>query len=173
MNNFYKIKNKKRSSGFTLIEVVVYLALFSIIIGGAMVSVLQIVESSTSLQSKVVMEEEANFLLRKINWALNGATTMSVSGDHLTLTIINPYLITTGAHTFVFDIDSSGGYLRLSKNGATAINLNSQNVKVSNLAFTYSPPSGAKPASVNTHFNLMEKESGDQDDFETTRYLRK
>lgn len=116
-NSLMKYKKINSKRGFTLIEVLIYLALFSIIIGRAMVSVLQIVESSTSLQSKVVLQEESNFLLRKINWALNGATTMSVSADHQTLTITNPHLVTTGTHTLVFDLDSTGGYLRLAEGG--------------------------------------------------------
>ena len=165
--NLTKLKNKNK--GVTLIELVIYIALFSIIIGGAMVTVFQIVVSSNKLQSKVVLQEEANFLLRKINWAINGATAMSVSGTSLTIT--NSSIVSTSPNRIIFSLSS--GYMTIQKSGdATASNLNSQNVKVSNLIFTYTAPVGTKPASVKASFTITEGEAGEVGNFEIKKYLR-
>lgn len=161
--NFNKSNNCNK--GVTLIELVLYIALFSIIIGGAMVTVFQIVGSSNKLQSKVVLQEESNFLLRKINWALNGATSFPVtcgSTPISSLTITNSH---TSPANPKFDLNN--GYLRLNEN-----NLNSENVKVSNLSFVCTSAVGLKPASLKASFTLTEGESGEVSNFETTKYLR-
>ena len=88
--------------GFTLIEILLYLGLFSIVIGGGMVAVYQIIQSTNATNDKVVIQEDADFLLRKLDWALTGARpsdissvtstsitigtlTFSLSGNNLTL----------------------------------------------------------------------------------------
>ena len=74
-----------RKEGFTLIEALIYLALFALIIGGAMVAVYQIIESTNKTNGKVVIQEDVDFLLHKINWALNGATSVSVTPTSMTV----------------------------------------------------------------------------------------
>jgi len=164
-----KDRLRNLQSGTTLIEVMIYLALFTIIIGGSLVSVHQIVESTNKLQSKVVLQEEANFILRKINWAINGATLMSAVATPPSLSITNPLQPPTDS-PIVFDLNN--GYIRLKKGSDLESNLNSQNVSVSNLVFTYTAPDGDKPASIKASFTLTEKEKGEKGNFETTKYLR-
>src|SRR3989338_3513166 len=57
-------------SGFTLLEAVIYIALFAVIIGGVVGGAYQVIQSSTAAQGQALVYEEANFLLAKINWAL-------------------------------------------------------------------------------------------------------
>jgi type II secretory pathway pseudopilin PulG len=59
------------TKGSTLIELIVYLALFSIIMGGAVTSVYSMAETSGSNETKVVMLAESLFLQAKIQWALS------------------------------------------------------------------------------------------------------
>ena len=69
----------ENEKGFTIIETLIYLALFTILIGGVMISAYFIVQASSDSQQNTVIQEEANFLSSKIRWALNGATTVDVS----------------------------------------------------------------------------------------------
>ena len=62
----------KYRSGFTLIEVIIYLALFSILIGGALVSAYSLIESNERNQTKAIVQNEGAFVLAKIDWALSG-----------------------------------------------------------------------------------------------------
>src|SRR5213078_842008 len=72
--------------GFTLIETLVYLALFAIMIGGIVAASYLLFESSNRNQTKAMMQEEKNFILGKINYALSGAKSASVFGTSLTVT---------------------------------------------------------------------------------------
>ena len=56
--------------GFTLIETIVYLALFSILMGGAIVAAFNIFESAGRQQTHTMLQEEGNFLIAKINEAV-------------------------------------------------------------------------------------------------------
>ena len=75
-----KIAYKNKQSGFTLIEVVIYLALFSMIMSGAIVSVYSIIESSGRNQTKAMVQEEGGFLLGKIDWTLTDVKINYPSG---------------------------------------------------------------------------------------------
>ncbi len=65
------IKNIKQ--GFVLIEMIVYTALFTIIMGGLVVTAYQLSESTTELEGRTAVQEELNFVTRKIEWTLAGA----------------------------------------------------------------------------------------------------
>jgi type II secretory pathway pseudopilin PulG len=78
--------NMSSSKGFTLIEILVYMGLFAIIIGGGMVAVYQIIESTNKTTEKVIIQEDANFMLRKLDWALTGATEVTATPTTLTVT---------------------------------------------------------------------------------------
>jgi hypothetical protein len=58
----------KHTKGFTLIETLMYLALFTLIIGGGMLATYQIIESTTASYGHILLQEEGNFILRKIAW---------------------------------------------------------------------------------------------------------
>ena len=114
-----------RENGFTLIETLIYIALFTIIIGGAMVAVYQIIESTNRTNERVVIQEDVNFLLRKLYWALTGASAVSATATTLT--------VTKGGSNLVFEL--TGDDLTLDTKP-----LNSSFVKVEPVAgivFTY------------------------------------
>jgi hypothetical protein len=117
------------NKGFTLLEVLIYITLFTFIIGGALLTTYQILDSSSDLQSKNTIDEEANFLLRKLDWATNGVSSVSAFGSDL--------VVIKEVETLTFDLDS--GNLRL--NG---IILNSENVIISNVVFSYIPSDNNK-----------------------------
>ena len=68
------------NKGITLIEVLLYIALFAIIIGGTMTAVYQIIESTNDTNTKVIALEEGNFLQRKIEVELTGASSVNITG---------------------------------------------------------------------------------------------
>jgi len=66
-----------KNTGFTLIELVIYMALFSIMMGGLIVTIFQLIQNSEKINSKDSVHEEINFVFRKIDWALNDAVDIS------------------------------------------------------------------------------------------------
>lgn len=164
-------------SGFTLIEVVVYLALFAIMFGGAVAVAYNVIESSGRNQTKAIVQEEGDFLVAKINWALSG---VSPTG------IISPSTTTPSSTLQVTKYD--GTSVVISLNGSNMqiqapttpyiLNTSSYQLKVTNLVFTHTAGSGdgVNPEKADAKFTLTSlTPNGAQisEDFATTAYLRK
>jgi len=152
------------NKGFTLIEALIYIALFSIIIGAALIITYQIIEGNQRVSANIVIQEESNFLMRKIDWALSGAPVINTP----TVGASEPVLNVTKEGT-VLEFDEATGIMRLQTNGGTRIELNSSNVTIENLTFTHLDPDGAggKPAELNISFDIAGQ------NFNATKNLRK
>lgn len=64
--------------GFTLIETLIYIGLLGLIMGASIVTVYELLSGGAKLEAKTVVHSEANFVLRKINWAFSSASYASV-----------------------------------------------------------------------------------------------
>ena len=151
----------KTNQGFTLIETLIYVALFFIMIGGCLGAVYQIIQSSNAANARIIVNDEANFLLRKINWALTGASSVYVSApQNLTIYKTTP---PPGGNPIVFDLIS--GNLRVVRGAGAPTVLNSANVTVASLSFQKIIETG-RPDAIKTNFKINGQE------FETLKYLR-
>src|SRR3989344_8910864 len=66
-----------RTSGFTLLETVIYIALLAIMIGGGMVGIFNILEGSGRTRQAMYREQEAYFIIRKIDAVISEATDIT------------------------------------------------------------------------------------------------
>jgi len=169
------MSRKKISAGFTLIETLVYLALFAIVIGGGIVAVYNIIEGTNANRNQAILQEEANFLLRKVDWALTGATSITTpaaaaSGGNL---VINKSI--GGVSTTLTFSTCVANYVCLQRAAAPAQSLNSGSIKVTNLKFQRSTSVPGKPDAITTTFTLTTAQNGRTatQNFSTTKYLRK
>ena len=170
-------------TGFTLIESLIYLALFAIIIGGGMSATYQIIEATNSNYNHVVLQEEANFLIRKIEWALTGldgasSITKPISSSPYTDTILQ---VTKNGIQLTFCFVGTNLYLQTGATPCTPASptLNSSNISVlltspNNYIFKRSVTSG-KTDAITTSFTLSTVQNGrnSTESFSTTKYLRK
>src|SRR6185503_6336526 len=78
-----------KNRGFTLIETIVYLALFSILMTGIISSVYLLFENGDRNQTKAMLQEEKEYLLGKINWAMSGMQIVVTPGAGLSGTSLN------------------------------------------------------------------------------------
>lgn len=155
--------------GFTLIETLVYLALFALIIGGFVAAAYMLFETSDRNQTKAMMQEEANFLVGKLNWVMSGvdssyAITPSANTSDSTLTV-------TKYDGSTFTVFRSGSSMQL--NGET---LNNSNVTISKLVFIHTYAGGTSPESIEAGFTISAKTPTGGTISEiasTTRYIRK
>lgn len=149
------------SRGFTLIETLVYLALFALIIGGLVSAAYLLFESSGRNQTKAMLQEEQNFIMAKIGWAMNNASAASVSGSTLTISKYSgPNIV----------IDKSGDNVRM--DGTV---LNNTNVTVDDLSFV-NVGGGSSAESVETSLTMSAKTPNGMTISLTatsTRYIRK
>lgn len=161
--------------GFTLIEAVIYLALFSIVVGGALVSSFSIIESIGRNHMKAVLQEEGNFLIGKINWALSGASAVDVPpagsiGNTLSVTKWDP----TVENPIIIAL--SGADVTLSRGAGAPHTLNNNNVQVSSLTFTHTYPGGTNPESVVAKLTLSARTPNGMtisQAFSSTNFLRR
>ncbi len=145
--------------GTTLIEAVIYIALLSILMGGTVGAVYQILLSSSSVQAHDTVQEEGNFAIRKVEWALTGASAITVVSP--TEFSVSKYDGTTA------DNKLSGGGLVMQEGSGSFLPLTTPNVSVSSVQFVSIPASGSGPAGMSVTLSI----SGQT--FTTTRYLRK
>lgn len=163
------LQGKERVSGFTLIETLIYIVLFAVVIGGGMVSVYNIIEGTSANYNHVILREEANFLMRKIHWALTGITAIGVGPSTLSTT-----KIISGMPTQIL-ITIDGSTMTLARASGSPLPLNASSIAVSDLAFTDVEPAGGRPQGVTASFTLTTAQNGRpaSQDFSTIKYLRK
>ena len=171
--------HRSNDRGFTLIETMVYLAIYAIIMTGALVSAYAIFGSSARNQTKAMVQEEGSFLIGKIDWALTGVQTINApaagtSGNILSLTkydltVGNPVIITVAS-----------GVVSITRGGVTKP-LSNSNVVITCPAagcFTHVSASGdgINPEYATSTFTTSAKTSEGlsfTQDFSTVKYLRK
>jgi len=151
----------KNTPGFTLIETIIYLALFSVIIGGGMVAAYQIAANTEANYNHIILEEESNFLLRKINQSLVGAASVDFPAPG-ELFISNP-----GAPAIWFK--ATGSNLQITRGSISTV-LNSASVAVLDLSFTAT----LQQPGVITNLTLSTTRSGKKasEHFLLTNYLQ-
>lgn len=153
--------------GFTLIEVIIYITLFSLILGSAFVIAYQLIEGSSKLSTKSTVQAEGNFVLRKLNWALTGldpdsAPVISGSACSQTLSVdkTDPSVDTVDIR--LNEIDGVK-YIEIQENEEGFNPITTINVLVSCLKF--SPISGT-PAGITASFEI------NGSPFSITKYVR-
>lgn len=171
------MKNRNRTKGgFTLIETIIYVALFAFIMTSALVSVYSILSSSARNQTKAMVQEEGSFLLGKIDWALSGISSASVSNGGNTLSVIK--FDTSIASPVVITLQNESFFIK--RGGGPSRQLNNTNVTVSCASDCFERVAGSgdgiNPESVEANFTVSAKTSDGlsfSQDFSTIKYLRK
>jgi type II secretory pathway pseudopilin PulG len=151
-------RQSKSISGFTLIETLLYIALFSVVVGGCIMTAVALIESSTSVRQRTAIEAEGAFIVQKIEWALTGSS-IAAPPSGATSTALT---LTRGGMTYTFAFSSSN--ITLAQNGGAAIPLNTLNAPASGVVFMHL---SGTPGGVEYTFFLGGKQFGPK-----TRYLR-
>ena len=136
------------NKGFTLIETLVYIALLTFVIGVGVSAAYYLIDSSAKGKSDVNTIAEAEFLMRKIDWAMTGATSVDAG----------LMKIMKGGEEIIFDIDNERATISI--DGDTEY-ITSERVKVIGLEFIAISPNGITASS-----------TIDGKHFEVTKYLR-
>lgn len=116
--------------GFTLIETLVYIALFSFIMGSTILCVYGIAQSGDQFGGMNESISEGEFVTSKLNWALTSARTieapLSGYGTTLSLTLHDGTRV---------DLRLRDGAIEMSVGGASYLPLTTENVHVEHLGF--------------------------------------
>jgi prepilin-type N-terminal cleavage/methylation domain-containing protein len=167
----------KSDKGFTLIEVIIYIAIFGILFGGAVMASYNLFESNERNVTKSMLEDEGEFLLGKISWVTTGISSISspavnTTSNSLTVTkwdtsIKNPVVVT-----------QVGNAMTIRRGTGPEIILNNSNTNISGLLFThtYDSGNGQKPESITVNFTLSALTPNGiavSQDFTDTIFIRK
>jgi len=153
------------SKGFTLIEAIMYLAIFSMLLTAMLSVSAMLVQSATQGNTVAMLSEEGNFLLAKISSDLTSAQLVEApqSGQSGTT-------LTADTTTYSSGPQKSGLYIL--EGLAEPVRLNNSNTWLDNLLFYHQAASNYLPESVGVHFTLFARtESGrvlSQDFYATT-----
>ena len=128
-------------SGFTLIETILYIALFVFIMAAVVLATYNMIASTDKSQYRSLIHNEGQFVIRKFNSVLNGASSVTISGT--TLTAHYP----SGSNKV---IDYGSG--KITVGGTT---LNSDIAPVTSLSFIATPPAGNRPVEVQMQFRMQ------------------
>ncbi len=128
---------KKNQSGLTLIETIIYIALFSLMIGFAIFTFYQILETNQAHQDRIDIETEANFIMQKILWALSGVQTINQPALNTTSSVLSVTKYNFSQNPVIFDITLNA--VRISRGANSATPLNSDSVRITSLAFYHHP----------------------------------
>lgn len=122
-----------QQKGFTLIETLIYIALFTFVIGGAIVSAFQIFDGQARIQEMVRVESEINFMHRKISWLFNGVPNSDIIANTDEI-----FVTRSGVqHTLTTDSDNNLT-LQVGSVSAPEIVVNANIAEITNLNFTES-----------------------------------
>ncbi len=144
-------------------ETMIYIALFGLLMSGAIVGAYNLFEGSGRNITAVRIQEEGTFLNRKINWALSGATIASVSGGGNTLTVTRPDL---GAQSPLVISGATANAVTIARGIGAAVQLNSDRFPINNVQFSYQASANGRPPSIYVSFLVQDKQ------FNFRTYLR-
>jgi type II secretory pathway pseudopilin PulG len=105
------------NSGFTLLEIIIYISLAAMLLTSAWISVFQLMDSARKNEVQLAAEIDRSFLHNKFAWAIEGATSIAVNNSSLTIYRAD---IPAEANPFVFDIKNNNT-LYLQRGGNVAI----------------------------------------------------
>jgi Tfp pilus assembly protein PilE len=167
-NGFIRTPIKKigvapKEGGFTLIEVIIYIALFSLLLGTAFVVGYQLIEGAGKLNTKTNVTEEGNFVVRKFNWTFSNVSSITTpsSGTSNTLTLTK-----YDGNVINIKLKENKIEMKESSAGNTFTAITTDNVSVNSLQFTYIPASGNSPEGI-TATTIINDTT-----FSITKYLR-
>lgn len=146
------MKSRPAPSGFTLIELMVYIALIAGILLGATGVAWSVINSRTKAHVVQEVQQNGRFIIEKITQSAHAANSINTptrgnSGSTLSLQMqdgaLDPIIITT-----------SGNNITRSVAGGTAVQLNSDSVTVSTFSATNQSSANGKTRNVDISLTL-------------------
>ena len=151
-----KHKIKKQSYGFTLLETLIYLGLFSILIGTGYVTAMNLVQSNEHIEALLAREEEKLFLEKKIEWALSGVKMVHSPVENATSSLLSIDTVSEGS-PLTFDL--ADGCLRFSQSGYVPVCLTTDRVHIDHLEFTHHAKTSTTSESISAMITINGEKS--------------
>lgn len=128
-----------KKGGFILIEIIIYMALFSIMMGSLIVIVFQLIQNTEKMTLKNFDQEEINFVFKKIDWAFSDAININYPSSGTSNELeLNKYNYTDNPVIFRLNtIDPHYRHIELCINITDCNPITSKNVEVKDFSVIY------------------------------------
>lgn len=115
---------------FTLIETIIYIALFGVFMSGVLLSVYGMMQSGDQFTNRNSATNEGTFVTAKLDWVLRslGSVTTPSSGYGTSLSV-------TRSDGTQVDVRLTSGVIEMRINGGSYVPLTTNNVTVTSLGF--------------------------------------
>ena len=140
-------KKNLSQAGFTLIETLIYIALFSMCMSGVMGATFELIGSAQKSSGATITQEEGNFVLQKIHWALNGVTTNTLPNFAVPYSQSLDVVSNAGTHV-VIRRNPGARVIEMSENGGAYTALTSDYASTTSLQFHFISGSGGAPVGI-------------------------
>lgn len=146
-------KNLKYNSkkGFMLLEMIIYSALFSIMMGGLVIVAFQLSANTSDLALKVTTQEEINFVTKKIDWALTGISKINIPTNSTTHKL-SVEKINFNQNPIIIELNQTSGDIEFCTNSCSNTTnfspLTTKNIQVDDLSFEYINTGVSTPAGI-------------------------
>lgn len=172
IKDIIQIRLVKSGAGFTLLETLIYIALLSFFLSSLLGITYQSLQSTQKISDQISLQQEANFLIRKMDWALTGAknvvatnpTVINATTTTATEIRINRYDATTPIY---LNYNSASSTMEIQVPADPAFYpLNSSNAAVNSTLFTITTNTLGTATTVDVSLMLNGQP------FELKKYLR-
>lgn len=137
------------NKGFTLLETIIYLALFSVLMSGALTAVYSLLQSGTQNLAAISIQEEGMFINRKLSWALGGATAVTTPDSH-TLIITRSDLGIQSPLT----ITEQDGMFTIARGGGASLPFSNIFLTLANSTIAQTPAHNGLPALIQIRYTI-------------------
>ncbi|MDB5189667.1 MAG: hypothetical protein JWL82_624 [Parcubacteria group bacterium] len=148
------MSNVRRMRGFTLLEVIIYLALFSILLGGAVICSFNLFTAAAYGGTRTLLTEESAFMLGKIEQSLSEDVQITEPRSSENADVLR--ILKAGSQQ---TYSLSGTDLVVAEGATPQVVLNASNVTVAKLRFQHAP-SGASETLVTVLTLTARSENG-------------
>lgn len=129
--------------GFTLIETLLYVAIFAIFVGGMIVFAFAMLTAAQRADETIEVADNARFAMQKIQRAIQVATAVNSPAVGASANSLSLSTATASWNPFIIDV--ADGSLRFKAGSATAVLITNSFVTVSSVSFfNYSFSTGTK-----------------------------
>ena len=160
-------QKKNTEQGFTLIELILSIALTSIIIGAASAFMIDIFKARSKSTTVLEVQQNVRFAMNKMNYSIrNSAGGINAGSSSFSPTDPGSIYLEMGAGAaddIVFDV--SGGRLRMTVGGGSPEFLTTDEVEVTRLIFTNNTVTGS-PRNVSIDLAIQFANPGNKKEFE-------
>jgi prepilin-type N-terminal cleavage/methylation domain-containing protein len=163
-----KFKLKNYQKGFTLIELIIFMGIFSILIMVLFQLLTSIIDVQTESQTTAYVSQDGRYILNKFTYDLRNATSIvspNIGNQAQTL------VISDGVATYTYNL-SNGDLIFTNSALNFTDQLNSANTTVSNLNFLRLADTQGKENTITISFTLnsktVKRSGADSESFRTT-----